>query len=199
MKRRDYYELLEVSPTASAMDIIHAYRRAKLAFQEDSMATYSLFSESDMEELREQIEEAYRTLSDSEKRREYDAMRRDLAKPGSQATSIRYQQIRALSDESQDLQQRVAAATRFSGEFLREIREQQDISLQSIAERTRISRLYLGAIEAEDADHFPEAVYLKGYLRQYARELGLEPEKVVRGYPPLMVPAEPDEPSNSDD
>ncbi|HXH71731.1 MAG TPA: helix-turn-helix domain-containing protein [Mariprofundaceae bacterium] len=196
MKKRDYYDLLEVSPTASAMDIIHAYRRAKLAFQEDSMATYSLFSDDDMEEIREQIEEAYHTLADSEKRREYDTLRRNLASLGGKAAEGL--QPRPQRNSS-DLQQRIASAIRFPGSFLNELREQQGISIQAIAERTRISAQYLKAIESEDESRFPETVYLKGYLRQYARELGLEPERVVKGYPPLMKSPEAEEsPDNSD-
>jgi len=183
MKRKDYYELLEITPQASNMDIIHAYRQAKLAFQQDSLAAYGLFPDSDMEELRALIDEAYQTLSDPEKRREYDAQRhlrasrKDDGSPPVPGT--------LPHPPSDSIQHRIASATDFPGSFLREIRESKDLTIQSIADHTRISKQYLNAIEAEEQSQFPEPVYLRGYLRQYARELGLDAEQVVKGYPPI--------------
>lgn len=187
MKRKDYYELLDIPPHATNMDIIHAYRRAKLAFQEDSLAAYGLFSDHDMEDLRELIDLAYQTLSDPEKRREYDAARhlqtsKTRKADGPDGSAPHLQQA------STSIDQRIDSATTFPGSFLREIRESKNVSLQSIAEHTRISKQYLTAIEDEAQSEFPEPVYLKGYLRQYARELGLDAEAVVRGYPPLSDP-----------
>lgn len=68
----NYYELLDVAPDAGNLDIIRAYRRAKLTYQSDSMATYSLFEEAELDRIRSEIERAYRTLSDPELRRAYD-------------------------------------------------------------------------------------------------------------------------------
>ncbi len=68
----DYYALLEVPPNAKNLDIIRAYRRAKLTYRIDSMATYSLFGEAELEHIRTEIEMAYQTLSDPDKRQAYD-------------------------------------------------------------------------------------------------------------------------------
>jgi len=69
----NYYELLEVPSDASNMDIINAYRQAKLTYKADSIATYSLFDEADLDRIRGEIETAYRVLTSIEKRHAYDA------------------------------------------------------------------------------------------------------------------------------
>jgi len=69
----NYYELLEVQPDASNMDIINAYRQAKLTYKTDSIATYSLFDDVELNRICTEIEKAYETLSDLGKRQAYDA------------------------------------------------------------------------------------------------------------------------------
>jgi len=69
----NYYELLEVQPDASNMDIINAYRQAKLTYKTDSIATYSLFDDVELDRIRTEIEMAYETLSGIGKRQAYDA------------------------------------------------------------------------------------------------------------------------------
>ena len=48
IKDQTYYEILEISPTATAKEIQRAYEHAKETFHADSMAVYSLFSEKEM-------------------------------------------------------------------------------------------------------------------------------------------------------
>jgi curved DNA-binding protein CbpA len=69
----DYYSLLRISPRASKLDIINAYRQAKLTFRDGSLAVYSLYSEDELELIRQEIDKAYAVLSDREKRQAYDA------------------------------------------------------------------------------------------------------------------------------
>jgi len=69
----NYYDILEIAPDASAMDIINAYRQAKLAYKTDSLAVYSLFDDVELDHIRSQIELAYQTLVSPEKRQAYDA------------------------------------------------------------------------------------------------------------------------------
>jgi curved DNA-binding protein CbpA len=75
MDHKNYYEMLEISVSASAQDIEKAYVRAKNAYSGDSAALYSLMSADDCQAVLQQIEEAYSVLGFPEKRREYDRVR----------------------------------------------------------------------------------------------------------------------------
>jgi DnaJ-class molecular chaperone len=72
IKDQTYYEILEVSLTATAKEIQRAYEHAKETFHADSLAVYSLFSGEEVKEIQEAIEEAYRVLMDEALRRSYD-------------------------------------------------------------------------------------------------------------------------------
>lgn len=74
-EKKNYYEVLEVSPDASLQEIHNAYQRAKNAYSGDSVALYSLMTTDECEAIVQQIEEAYSILGIAEKRREYDHVR----------------------------------------------------------------------------------------------------------------------------
>lgn len=65
------------------------------------------------------------------------------------------------------------------GQYLRAVREYRGLSLAQVAADTRVRRLYLGAIE--DADHgpLPSRPFAIGYVRAYARALGLDGDEIV--------------------
>lgn len=69
---RTHYEVLDIPMNATPEIIREAYVRAKNAYSSSSLATYSLFSESESKEIIEEIEVAYQTLSDTERRKRYD-------------------------------------------------------------------------------------------------------------------------------
>jgi cytoskeletal protein RodZ len=68
------------------------------------------------------------------------------------------------------------------GDSFRAARESQGVTLSQAAERTHIRSVYLEAIEAEDWKAIGPPVYVRGFLRSYARFVGLDAEAVVRGY-----------------
>jgi cytoskeletal protein RodZ len=61
------------------------------------------------------------------------------------------------------------------GEFLRRERQLRQISLDEVAERTKISRRYLEAIEEERYDYLPGETFVRGFIRSYAQSIGLDP------------------------
>lgn len=65
------------------------------------------------------------------------------------------------------------------GERFRAAREARGLSLSDVAEQIRIRSVYLAAIEDENWPAIGAPVYVRGFLRTYARFLGLEPEEVV--------------------
>lgn len=78
------------------------------------------------------------------------------------------------------------------GERLRNAREARGLSLSALEATTHIRGVYLQALEEERFDHLPGRVYALGFLRTYARALGLDPDDLVHAYPKAFdLPAEP--------
>ncbi|MFZ9594683.1 MAG: helix-turn-helix domain-containing protein [Bdellovibrionia bacterium] len=67
-----HYDVLDITPDASSQEIREAYVRIKSMYTRDSLVLYSLVSPEEREETLRKIETAYLTLSDWEKRKEYD-------------------------------------------------------------------------------------------------------------------------------
>ena len=63
------------------------------------------------------------------------------------------------------------------GQLLRETREAKGLTLDDVEQEIRIRSSYLEALENEDYDRLPGAVYVRGFLRNYARLLGVELEE----------------------
>jgi transcriptional regulator with XRE-family HTH domain len=68
------------------------------------------------------------------------------------------------------------------GEELRREREIRAISLKEIADATKISKRFLEAIEKNDHKTLPAPVFTRGFVREYARYLGLNAEEMVNRY-----------------
>jgi curved DNA-binding protein CbpA len=200
MKRLEtlnYYEILEISPAASQGEIRTAYERAKRTYNRDSIGIYSLLDENEIEEFSRLIEEAYQTIGDETTRREYDrTLGCDELEEAKARSSSFYQHIPESSvplypDETSpvgsDQQQRVKemiseSEFEYSGPALRKIREALGLDLGEISTRTKVSRTNLDFIESEKYDRLPALVYLKGFVSEYAKCLGLDPLRVLDDY-----------------
>src|SRR3954471_6323020 len=68
------------------------------------------------------------------------------------------------------------------GEELRREREIRGISLKEIADATKISKRFLDAIERNDHKTLPAPVFTRGFVREYARYLGLNTEEMGNRY-----------------
>jgi cytoskeletal protein RodZ len=68
------------------------------------------------------------------------------------------------------------------GAELRQARERAQLSLPDLSARTKIRASLLAAMEREEFDRLPGGLLTRGFLRAYAREVGLDPEAVVRRY-----------------
>jgi len=69
------------------------------------------------------------------------------------------------------------------GERLRNAREAKGLSLRAVADLTRIRAVYLQALEDEQFDQLPGAVYARGFLRTFADALGLDADRLMDAYP----------------
>ena len=79
------------------------------------------------------------------------------------------------------------------GGWLRRQRELRQVSLREIADVTKISIRYLEALEENRFDVLPALVFAKGFLREYARYVGLDPDEVVNTYLTAQREAQPEE------
>lgn len=80
------------------------------------------------------------------------------------------------------------------GQLLRDAREAQGITLEDAAARLRLMHRQVEAMEADDFDSLGQAVFARGFVRNYARLLGLAPEALLARME--GAPAEPAEVSH---
>lgn len=68
------------------------------------------------------------------------------------------------------------------GSWLRAQREARGVGLREIADSSKISLRYLEALESDRFEVLPAPVFTRGFLREYARVVGLDPDEVVNLY-----------------
>ena len=68
------------------------------------------------------------------------------------------------------------------GQRLKREREMRGVSLDEIAQATKIGTRSLRALEDEDFDRLPGGIFNKGFVRAYARFLGIDEEEAVADY-----------------
>lgn len=78
------------------------------------------------------------------------------------------------------------------GAALRGAREQRGISLDQLSRTTKISMVTLRALERNEIDRLPGGIFVRGFLRAYAREVGLDVEETVNRYLAQFEPTSDD-------
>ena len=68
------------------------------------------------------------------------------------------------------------------GGTLREVREKQGFSTQEIANRLRLSNKQIESLEADNFSALPEAMIIKGFIRNYAKLLKIDAEPLLDAY-----------------
>jgi flagellar biosynthesis protein FlhG len=185
-----HYDLFDVEPSASEEDIRRANRHTRVMYGKNSVVVGGLYSAAQLEALHLRLDEAYDTLMDPAKRKAYDqalfpgglpAAPEAAAPPPAGALTVPDE---ALSPDDRPPMPELGKDTEYTGPLLQQIRESRGIDLREIAERTKIGMPYLVAIEAETFEKLPAVVYVRGFLDQYVRLLGLDPERVLESYLP---------------
>lgn len=65
------------------------------------------------------------------------------------------------------------------GDLFRQERERQGLTIDEVVEKTKISKINIEGIEGANLGLLPHPVYAKGFVRNYARLLGLDPEQLA--------------------
>ncbi len=215
------YDVLELTPDATPQEIRSAYLRLKSSYGKDNIAHYTVFSREETEQMLQSIESAYLTLSNPERRRFYDqnqggAMGGENASGGFSSGDFSFESPSSITPSSASL----AAMTAFnsapsphvhqetsvlsdldliiqnerdwSGAALKRVREAKRISLEDLADYTRISKSYLQALEDEDFVRLPAIVYVRGFLQQVSKRLKIPTDVVTQAYLIRLKNARPD-------
>ena len=66
--------------------------------------------------------------------------------------------------------------------MLRKAREAKGLSLDDLIRSTKISRSMLQALERRDLTTLPAAIYTRGFIKSYAKEVGLDPDATASAY-----------------
>jgi len=72
------------------------------------------------------------------------------------------------------------------GEKLRQAREERGFTLSEVADQTRISGLYLESIENDDYRTLPGGIFNKGFVKSYAKFVGINEQEALTDYSALI-------------
>ncbi len=75
------------------------------------------------------------------------------------------------------------------GRYLKSVRLERGVTMKQVAAVTRVSRDVLEAIEAEDHGRLPAEVFVRGFIRSYAKTVGADGERAVRSYEKRLAAA----------
>jgi|GEM_PF-1009727 len=156
----DPYEILGISENASELEIEEAFQRLMKALDPSNPGIWALWTPEELNQLREKVQRAFSEL-----------MQR---KPLCDKESFSFFKKRTLSRETLEL---IKAKKGLGGEALKDIREHLNLSLEEVSSFLKITKKTLIALENEDFNNLPPWVYLKGFLRAYAKLLGIEEEE----------------------
>lgn len=194
--RYNYYEVLEVPANAPQHEVTAAYTRARSTYSGENPAIYTIFSEKEARELLAVIEEAYQVLGNKILRNIYDqrllsgrATINDLSYSSILDASKQYF-IEEKPEKSKGptykkheaFEKEIATQSNWDGSFLKKVREYKQISAQRLSEITKINPYYITAIENMDSASLPAVVFVRGYVVQLAKALGLDDKKVADSY-----------------
>jgi len=176
----DLYDVLGLQPGASSGQIERAYRFCLEMYGDGALATYTLLEPGDLERVRACLHRAHAVLTDPERRRAYDEVL-GFAPPEAQVIPFPSAQPGASDEE--------AVPDVLTGPDLRRIREARGVTLRQISNITKIGTRFLEYIEGDRFSFLPAPIYLKGFLKEYARTVSLDPRRVSEAYMKRLAPS----------
>ena len=260
LKSQNYYEILGVPRTAASDEIRKAYEIAKHTYQSNSLATYSLFSDQENQEILSLISRAYETLFNRQTRTEYDHLLESIggdlspltdrrptgrdsvrmtessapqqmvqlgqsspgagatissltlgaspppaepvtpvpgpssAPPGSPAAPAKAVKKAAPAKAPEEPRAKPNPANEkavedflrglelIDGKAIRRVRQLRGISVDDIAQQTKIRKAYIQYLEEEQFEFLPAPIYVRGFITMIASILRLPPQRVADDY-----------------
>jgi hypothetical protein len=165
---KPYYKVLELSPEASPTEVKNAYLRLKRLYTENSPIVALMTAEFPPEKrasVLKDIEEAYQRILASFK------LPSDMPDFPADRPSA--------AGEETSCARTPGLGSSITGAGLKRLRESRGISLADVYRVTKIRAEILENIEEERYDTLPDETFLKTHLVQYARFLGVDPERAL--------------------
>lgn len=154
--RPEDWELLGLEPDSDISKVRRAYRERRVLYQEETLATYNLFDDDERELLLARIDAAYENIVGSP----------PIGIPGALDAAAATAEADLPSGPAPDAESE-------PGPHLRHQRLSQGMSLHRIETATKVGVAILERIENEEFDALPAAVFVRGHVEQFAREVGI--------------------------
>ncbi|QDK47194.1 helix-turn-helix domain-containing protein [Bdellovibrio sp. ZAP7] len=196
--RSNYYEILELPANSPQHEVTAAYERARNTYSGENPAIYTIFSEHEAREFLVLIEEAYQVLGNKILRNIYDqrllsgmASLNDLTYASIVEASKKVAPVEVKATEKkpaaaytkdEKFEAEIKAQENWTGDFLKKVREYKGITVERMSEITKINAWYVKAIEKTEPDNLPAVVFVRGYVVQIARALGVDDKKAADSY-----------------
>ncbi len=195
-----YYELLDLSPGATPLEIRQAYKEVTGVYSKESIVIYSFFSEEERREILTRIDEAFATLINEKARSTYDEI---LIQSGIMEEGAQYRSPRkrigfvGLNSSTRTgsrseagncgavenpVIKEILSQEALRGKDLKRLREELEVSLEQIAEWTKIRPAMLQFIEEDQFSELPSRLHLRSFLKAYMQFFHLNPEPFVDRY-----------------
>lgn len=200
--RHNYYEILDLKESASQQEIYDAYIKAKMTYSVENKSLYSVFSNDEAVALRRMIEEAYEVLSNNTYRNIYE--KRVLAAKNSADLDLSIESIKSAGADmfqraklpeikveapiaasveiDEEFEKEISTKKEWSGDDLKKVREYKKLSFDELTDITKINPWYISALEKMDPSGLPVEVFVRGYVIQVAKALGLNEKTVADSY-----------------
>ncbi len=139
----------------SLEEVERAFRKLRTLYSEESLATYSLLEDSDREEKLDLLHYAYDRILQFHQHTAIGGI------PPKRGLEPYHNETRIFCIDA-DYQKK-------PGLFLQQLRKAWALSLQDVAAHTKVSVYILQSIEEQRLDVLPVHVYLRGFLREFAK------------------------------
>jgi hypothetical protein len=161
--RNQDWQVLGLEPGADPREVRRSYMERKHLYSADAVASYSLLEDQERESLLERIEEAYQRIV------------------GTPAPSV------PAGDVEEPLPDAPAgpppSVDDEPGAHLRHHRLRQGLMLAQVAAEIKVRASLLEKLEVQDFSYLPATVYVRGFIVQYAKFLGLDdPDGIAATY-----------------
>lgn len=196
----NFYEVLEINANCPQHEVTKAYERARSTYSGNNPAVYTIFSEFEARELMKLIEEAYSVLGNNTLRALYDEK---LLSGTASPSDLTYNALLAISKQNlpfltvkeevrpqfkrdPSIEKMITDHLEWNGSDLKKVREYKNLSLEKMNEITKINPFYIKSIEEMDPTNLPATVFIRGYVVQIAKALGIDEKRVADSYMKLF-------------